>query len=102
MRLGVDIGGSKIEVMALDASGAARLRRREPTPQVAYAEALQKLAFQILAAERELGERCSVGIGMPGTLRADGLVHNAYATPYSGNPLKRYLEALLQREVRFE
>ena len=102
MRLGVDIGGSKIEVLALDANGEARLRQREPTPHVAYGDALEKLAFMILAAERELGERCSVGIGMPGTLRADGLVHNAYATPYSGHPLKRDLEALLQREVRFE
>jgi fructokinase len=103
MRIGVDIGGSKIELQALDASGQVCLRRRIPTPHGSYGAAVGELAGLILAAEQELGEPCSVGICLPGTLsRHDERVMNAYATPFNGGLLKADLERLLVREVRIE
>lgn len=102
MRIGVDVGGSKIEVAVLDDGGGERLRRRIATPQREYRAALAGLAEQILLAEKEAGERCSVGIGMPGLVDPDsGLVENAYNTPYNKKPLKKDLEQRLEREVRF-
>ncbi len=68
LRIGLDIGGSKTELVALDAEGRELLRRREPTPHGRYAEALERLAALVLGAEAELGERASVGIGMPGAV----------------------------------
>src|SRR5688572_567801 len=102
MRLGVDVGGTKIEVAVLDADGGERLRRRIATPQREYSAALDTLAEHILSAEKDAGERCSVGIGMPGVVSPDtGVVANAYNTPYNGRPLKTDLENKLEREVRF-
>ena len=102
MRLGVDIGGSKIEVAVLDAAGGERLRRRIPTPHGEYGPALEALAAHIAAAEKDAGERCDIGVGMPGLVDpATGLVENAYNTPYNGTPLRKDLEAILKRETRF-
>ena len=103
MRIGVDIGGSKIEIQVLDAAGGMRLRRRQPTPHNGYNEAVGKLAGMILAAEREIGDSCSIGIGIPGTPRPrTGLVENSHNTPYNGRPLQSDLERLLARKVRME
>jgi fructokinase len=103
LRIGLDIGGSKTELVALDAGGRECLRRRAATPHGGYEEALQGLAAMVREAERELGESATVGVGMPGAIsRATGLVKNAYATPYNGKPLKADLERLLGRELRFE
>ena len=103
MRIGVDIGGSKIEIQALDAAGNMRLRRRQPTPHNGYNEAVGKLAGMILAAEREVGENCSIGIGIPGTPRPrTGLVENSHNTPYNERPLQADLERLLARKLRME
>jgi fructokinase len=101
MRLGVDLGGTKIEVAVLDAAGGEAVRRREPAPQGSYAEALRLLAGMIREAERAAGEACTVGIGLPGFVTADGVVHNAFNTPLTGRPLKRDLESELGRELRF-
>ena len=102
MRLGVDIGGTKIEVAALEGAGAERLRRRIPTPHGAYEPALEALAQLILQAESEAQERCTVGVGMPGVISPDtGLLANAYNTPYNGRALKPDLERILRREIRF-
>ncbi|HYG54523.1 MAG TPA: ROK family protein [Burkholderiales bacterium] len=102
MRLGVDIGGTKIEVAALGPDGRERLRRRIATPHGEYARALDALATHIADAEAEVGETCSVGIGMPGFVDpGSGLVENAYNTPYNKAPLKADLEKLLRKEVRF-
>ena len=101
MRLGVDLGGTKIEVAVLDREGRVALRRRAPTPHGSYGEALQLLAELVREVESEAGERCSVGIGLPGFLSAAGLVRNAYNTPLNDRPLKRDLEAALARELRF-
>ena len=102
MRLGVDIGGSKIEVAVLDPGGGERLRRRIPTPRGEYGPALEALAGHIVAAEKDAGERCDIGVGMPGLVDpASGLVENAYNTPYNRTPLKADLERRLGREIRF-
>ena len=103
LRIGLDIGGTKTELVALDAKGGARLRRRAATPHGGYDEALHDLVELVRDAERELGERATVGIGLPGAVSpATGLVKNAYATPYNGKPLKGDLERLLGRKIQFE
>jgi fructokinase len=103
LRIGLDIGGTKTELVALDAWGRERLRRRAVTLHDSYESALRGLATMVREAEREVGERATVGVGLPGALSpATGLVKNAYATPYNGRPLKADLERPLGRELRFE
>src|SRR6266851_4369098 len=102
IRIGVDIGGTKIEIAAIDESGAELLRRREPAPRVGYAEAIGAIAKFVLEAERAVGAPCSVGIGTPGAVsRESGVLKNAYASALNGMPVKPDLERLLGREVRF-
>jgi fructokinase len=101
MRLGVDLGGTKIEVAVLDREGRVALRGRAATPHGAYEEALELLAGMILDLERQAGEPCSVGIGLPGSVSPrTGRITNAYNTPLNDRPLKRDLEAMLGRELR--
>jgi fructokinase len=102
MRLGVDVGGTKIAVAVLDAGGTECLRSRTEYASREYPAALELLASEIVAAEDKVGKRCSVGIGMPGLVDPEtGLIENAYNTPYNKKPLKRDLEAKLKKEVRF-
>ncbi len=102
IRIGVDLGGTKIEIAAIDPSGAELLRRRAPAPRAGYAEAIEAIARLVLEAERELGARCTVGIGTPGAVsRTSGVLKNAYASALNGMPVKPDLERLLGREVRF-
>ena len=101
MRLGIDIGGTKIEAAAIGVDGSERFRRRIATPHGEYPQALDALVAHIAAAEKDAGEPCSVGIGMPGLVDPHtGLVENAYNTPFNRQPLKKDLEERLQREVR--
>ena len=101
MRLGVDVGGSKVEVALLDRQGRVALRQRAATPQGSYEAALHALCATILAVERDAGEPCTVGVGIPGALSPRSeLVQNAYNTPLNGRPLKSDLEAALARGVR--
>ena len=101
LRIGVDLGGSKIEILALDESGREMLRRRIATPQGDYAATLAAVSRLVTAAEAELGRRGSVGIGIPGAESlADGRIKNANSTCLIGRPLRADLEALLQREIR--
>ncbi len=101
LRIGVDLGGTKMEVIALAADGRELLRRRLRTPQGDYAATIAAVAGLVKAAESELGRRGSVGIGIPGAeSRASGLIKNANSTCLIGRPLRADLEALLQREVR--
>jgi len=102
IRIGVDIGGTKMEIAALHESGAELLRRRTDMPRGAYADAIQAVADAVLDAERTLGARCSVGIGTPGAVSAKtGKLKNAYASVLNGMPVKQDLERLLARELRF-
>ena len=101
MRLGIDLGGSKIEIIALGDDGQALLRRRVATPQGDYPATLQAVAGLVTAAESELGRRGTLGIGIPGTeSQASGLIKNANSTCLIGQPLRQDLQSLLQREVR--
>src|ERR1700682_3602912 len=100
LRMGVDLGGTKIELAVFDAEGKELLRRRAPTPHSGYDAALEVLAALISDAEREAGARCSVGIGMPGAISPrSGRVFNAYNTPFNGRRLKHDLEGKLNREL---
>lgn len=101
MRLGVDLGGSKIEIVGLAADGRELLRRRIATPQGDYRATLTAIAGLVAEAEAELGQTGSVGIGIPGaeSLRS-GLIKNANSTCLIGQPLRHDLQTLLRREVR--
>jgi len=102
IRIGVDIGGSKMEIAAIDESGSELLRRRAPAPGESYAKAIAAIAEFILEAERTLAVRCSVGICTPGAVsRASGTLKNAYASALNAMPVKPDLERMLGREVRF-
>ena len=101
LRIGVDLGGTKIEAVGLGADGTERFRRRIETPRGSYDGTLQAIAGLVRAAEQETGERGSVGIGMPGAVSpATGLVKNANSTWLIGHPLQRDLERALDRPVR--
>jgi fructokinase len=101
MRIGVDLGGTKIELAAFDESGVERFRRRVPTPHGDYAATVAAIASLVAEAERQLGTRANVGIGIPGALsRVTGLVKNANSTCLIGHDLKGDLERCLAREVR--
>ncbi len=100
-RIGIDLGGTKIEIAAFAADGVEMLRRRVATPQGDYRATLQAVAALVAEVERELGARGTLGIGMPGAeSRATGRIKNANSTCLIGQPLRHDLESLLQREVR--
>jgi fructokinase len=101
-RIGVDIGGTKTEVVALAGDGRVLARRREPTPRADYGASIRTVADWVLDVEREAGARCTVGIGTPGRVsRETGILSNAFALVFNDKPVKRDLETALQREVRF-
>lgn len=101
MRLGIDLGGTKIEIVALGDDGAELLRRRVAAPRGEYMDTVMAMAALVEEAEGELGQRGSVGIGIPGAeSRASGLIKNANSTWLIGKPLRRDLRAVLQRDVR--
>ncbi len=98
MRIGIDLGGTKIEALALDDAGREVFRKRVLTPHGDYAATLAAVA----ALVKEIGAG-SVGIGIPGALsRTTGLVKNANSTWLIGKSLKQDLERVLGREVRLE
>jgi fructokinase len=100
MRIGVDLGGTKIEAVALDRQGRERFRRRVSAPREDYAGTVEAIAGLVAEAEAVAGP-ASVGIGMPGTISpATGLVKNANSTWLNGRPLREDLCARLGREVR--
>jgi len=103
LRIGVDLGGTKIEVAALDAAGAFLLRRRMPTPRGRYDDTVTAIAALVRGAERELGACGTVGVGIPGTISAlTGRVKNANSTWLNDRPLREDLRAALGREVRIQ
>ena len=107
VRIGIDLGGTKIEGLALDEVGGELARLRIPTPQQDYAATVQAIADVVRDLERRIGglrsdrEMPSVGVGIPGTIvRATGLVKNANSTWLNGQPLERELTTALGRPVR--
>jgi fructokinase len=103
LRLGIDLGGTKIEIIALDGDGAELLRRRIATPREDYRATLSAVAGLVRDAETQLGRQGSVGIGIPGAeSRLTGLIKNANSTWLIDRPLRQDLEALLRRSVRID
>ena len=100
MRIGVDLGGTKIEVVALDAAGRILLRRRRPTPPD-YSGVIAAVAGLVAGAETELGATGTVGVGIPGSLSPrTGLVRGANSTWLNGGRLDADLAVALGRPVR--
>ena len=101
-RIGVDLGGTKIEVAALDATGDIALRRRIDTPGT-YDGVIASIAALVQGAESALGVQASVGVGIPGVISpATGLVKNANSQVLIGHALDQDLAAALGRPVRVE
>jgi fructokinase len=100
-RLGVDLGGTKIEILALDRDGREAFRRRLPTPQGDYGATLQAIVDLVADAERTLGAKGTVGVGTPGSLsRATGLLRGANSVCLNGQPIQSELSRALGRDVR--
>jgi predicted NBD/HSP70 family sugar kinase len=101
IKTGIDLGGTKIELIALDGQGVELLRRRVPTPQGDYPATLDALCGLVAQAEAELGAQTSLGIGTPGAIsKATGRLKNSNSTCLNGQPLPQDLERRLGRPVR--
>lgn len=100
MHLGVDLGGTKIEVAALDPGNRFLYSERIASPRDDYQNTLSAIVALVARAEESLGTKCTIGIGIPGSISpATGLIQNANSTWLIGRPLKKDLEALFQRPV---
>ncbi|HEY5281458.1 MAG TPA: ROK family protein [Polyangia bacterium] len=101
MRIGIDLGGTKIEGIAIDESGVERQRLRVATPKGEYAAVVQAVVSLVGEIEKLRGEKGSVGVGIPGAISpATGLVKNANTIELIGHPLDKDLSRALDREVR--
>jgi fructokinase len=102
LRVGIDLGGTKIEGLALGAEGREIARLRVPTPAGSYADTLAAIAGLVSDLERQSGQRGTVGVGIPGVISpATGLIKNANSVCLIGHALDRDLERMLDRPVRF-
>ncbi len=103
LRLGIDLGGTKVAGIVLDTDGTVQAEARVATPRGDYAGTLRAIAALVARLEDEAGGPCSVGIGMPGAISSQtGLVKNANSTWLNGQPFLSDLEAVLDRLVRAE
>ncbi len=101
MRIGIDLGGTKIEGIALDDTGLELFRQRMPAPQHNYAATLEAICDLVQQIEHHCNEKGSIGIGIPGALSpATGKVKNANSTWLIGQAMQQDLEARLSRPVR--
>ncbi|EKI1646906.1 fructokinase [Salmonella enterica] len=101
MRIGIDLGGTKTEVIALDDAGEQRFRHRLPTPREDYQQTIETIATLVDMAEQATGQTGSVGIGIPDSLSPyTGVVKNANSTWLNGQPFDSDVSRRLKREVR--
>ncbi|GJL56594.1 MAG: N-acetylglucosamine kinase [Nitrospirales bacterium] len=101
MRIGIDLGGTKIEAIAIDERGNELARRRTPTPQGNYAATVKTIGQLIREIERDVEGEARVGVGIPGTISpATGLVKNANSVCLIGHRLQEDLEESLGRAIR--
>ena len=101
MRIGIDLGGTKIEALAIDANGNELVRYRVDTPRDDYDATIGSMVDLVDRVERETGNRGSVGAGIPGSIsRVTGLVKNSNSTWLNGRPFHKDLSLALRREVR--
>jgi fructokinase len=102
-RIGIDLGGTKIESILLAPDGTEIHRERIPAPQGVHAKTVAAVVSLARGAEQVAGQRCTVGVGIPGALsKATGLVKNANSTWLIGEPLQADLETALERPVRID
>ena len=103
MRIGIDLGGTKIEALALADDGRELGRIRIASPRDDYGESIRAMVCLVRKLETDIGQRGTIGVGIPGTIvRSTGLVKNANSTWLNGQPLERDLSVSLGREVRCE
>jgi fructokinase len=103
VRIGVDLGGTKIEIIVLDGDGAAVLRRRVPTPVADYSATVRAIAALVRSAQSQIGVLASVGIATPGALSPQtGLLRNSNSVVLNGKPLDRDIAEALEQPVRLE
>ncbi len=101
MRIGIDLGGTKIEALALSDEGRELARYRVDTPRHDYDGTIAAMVALVQRLESEIGATATVGAGIPGSIRAStGLVKNANSTWLNGRPLGEDLSAAMGREVR--
>jgi fructokinase len=101
VRIGVDLGGTKIEVLAIDRDGRELCRDRVPTPRFDYDATIQTVTSEVRKIENETGRTGTVGVAIPGTIsHKTGLVKNANSTWMNGKAFDRDLAMALGREVR--
>jgi fructokinase len=101
MRIGIDLGGTKIEALAIDDRGTELARHRVDTPRDDYEATVKAIVALVHRIETETGKTGTVGAGIPGTVsRITGLIKNANSTWLNGQPFHRDLTATLGREVR--
>jgi fructokinase len=101
LRIGIDLGGTKIEIAALDGVGEVVARKRVDTPAGDYAATLKAISALVISVERELGREGSVGVATPGARSiATGRMRNANSTCLNGRTLQEDLEKRLRRAVR--
>ena len=99
MRIGIDLGGTKIEGIVLADDGSERARLRVPTPRESYEATVEAVVGVVRDLEARVGSRCRVGVGHPGAVSpATGLVKNANSTRLNGRPLDIDLKQALDRE----
>jgi len=103
IRIGIDLGGTKIEAIALGEQGETLVRRRVGTPRDDYDDTLDALVDMVSGIESETGRRGTVGIGIPGALSpGNGVVKNANSVWLNGRPLSEDLSGRLSRPIRFQ
>jgi fructokinase len=101
-RIGVDLGGTKIEIAVLGLGGVEHYRHRVPTPP-RYEERLKAITALVRQAEAQVDATCTIGIGIPGIISpATGLVKNANSVALNGHPFDTDISSVLGREVRVE
>lgn len=101
VKLGIDLGGTKIELIVLSERGEVLHRERVATPQGDYQATLQKMAELVFSADQKTGEKGSVGLGTPGALsKVTGQLKNSNSICLNGQPLLEDFQSLIQRPVR--
>lgn len=101
MRIGIDLGGTKTEVIALSEQGQQLFRHRLPTPREDYRQTIETIASLVEMAEQATGQRGTVGMGIPGSISPySGVVKNANSTWLNGQPFDKDLSLRLNREIR--
>ncbi|WP_109233300.1 ROK family protein [Klebsiella pneumoniae] len=101
MRIGIDLGGTKTEVIALSDQGEQLFRHRLPTPREDYRQTIETIATLVAMVEQATGQQGTVGMGIPGSISPyTGVVKNANSTWLNGQPFDKDLSLRLEREVR--